>query len=68
MFYSVNKNDAWPMCNDDDPKGCFVKYEDYEKLKQESDALRKALEFAKPWLPSCDGELTHLVEKATATQ
>lgn len=30
-------------------------------------AMRGAIEFAEPWLPSCDGELLHIISQAKIT-
>lgn len=36
-------------------------------LVAENSALKGAIEFAEPWLPSCDGELLHIISKAKIT-
>ena len=36
-------------------------------LVAENSALKGAIEFAEPWLPSCDGELLHIISQAKIT-
>lgn len=36
-------------------------------LVAENVAMRGAIEFAEPWLPSCDGELLHIISQAKIT-
>ena len=65
--YSVNTFDAWLQTEGDDTTGSYVKYEDYAALAAECAALKSAIEFAEPWLPTCDEELQHLIEIAKQT-
>ena len=65
--YSVNTYDAWLQTERDDTTGSYVKYEDYAALAAECAALKSAIEFAEPWLPTCDEELQHLIEIAKQT-
>lgn len=62
--YSVNTFDAWLQTEGDDTSGSYVKYEDYAVLAAECAALKSAIEFAEPWLPTCDEELRHRIEMA----
>ncbi|ELX8334987.1 hypothetical protein SK452_004380 [Klebsiella pneumoniae] len=62
--YSVNTFDAWLQTEGDDTSGSYVKYEDYAVLAAECAALKSAIEFAEPWLPTCDEELQHRIEMA----
>lgn len=62
--YSVNTFDAWLQTEGDDTTGSYVKYEDYAALAAECAALKSAIEFAEPWLPTCDEELLHRIEIA----
>ncbi|MEK0228501.1 ead/Ea22-like family protein [Klebsiella variicola] len=65
--YSVNTFDAWLQTEGDDTTGSYVKYEDYAALAAECAALKSAIEFAEPWLPTCDEELLHRIEIAKQT-
>ncbi|HHR1258774.1 TPA: hypothetical protein ACS3BS_001003 [Klebsiella michiganensis] len=65
--YSVNTFDAWLQTEGDDTTGSYVKYEDYAALAAECAALKSAIEFADPWLPTCDEELLHRIEIAKQT-
>lgn len=65
--YSVNTFDAWLQTEGDDTTGSYVKYEDYAALAAECAALKSAIEFAEPWLPTCDEELQHRIEIAKQT-
>lgn len=65
--YSVNTFDAWLQPEGDDTTGSYVKYEDYAALAAECAALKSAIEFAEPWLPTCDEELLHRIEIAKQT-
>lgn len=65
--YSVNTFDAWIQTEGDDTTGSYVKYEDYAALAAECAALKSAIEFADPWLPTCDEELLHRIEIAKQT-
>ncbi|WP_368759517.1 hypothetical protein [Klebsiella michiganensis] len=65
--YSVNTFDAWLQTEGDDTSGSYVKYEDYAVLAAECAALKSAIEFADPWLPTCDEELLHRIEIAKQT-
>lgn len=65
--YSVNTFDAWLQTEGDDTAGSYVKYEDYAALAAECAALKSAIEFAEPWLPTCDEELLHRIEIAKQT-
>ncbi|EMO8771677.1 hypothetical protein WDQ77_001069 [Klebsiella variicola] len=65
--YSVNTFDAWLQAEGDDTTGSYVKYEDYAALAAECAALKSAIEFAEPWLPTCDEELLHRIEIAKQT-
>lgn len=65
--YSVNAFDAWLQTEGDDTTGSYVKYEDYAALAAECAALKSAIEFAEPWLPTCDEELLHRIEIARQT-
>ncbi len=65
--YSVNTFDAWLQTEGDDTTGSYVKYEDYAALAAECAALKSAIEFAEPWLPTCDEELLHRIEIAKNT-
>lgn len=65
--YSVNTFDAWLQTEGDDTTGSYVKYEDYAALAAECAALKSAIEFAEPWLPTCDEELLHRIEIAIQT-
>lgn len=65
--YSVNTFDAWLQTEGDDTTGSYVKYEDYAALAAECAALKSALEFTDPWLPTCDEELLHRIEMAKKT-
>ena len=62
--YSVNTFDAWLQTEGDDTAGSYVKFEDYAALAAECAALKSAIEFAEPWLPTCDEELLHRIEIA----
>ncbi|AVF34244.1 hypothetical protein [Rahnella sikkimica] len=37
------------------------------RLVAENVAMRGAIKFAEPWLPSCDGELLHIISQAKIT-
>lgn len=65
--YAVNTFDAWLQTEGDDTTGSYVKYEDYAALAAECAALKSAIEFAEPWLPTCDEELLHRIEIAIQT-
>lgn len=65
--YSVNTFDAWLQTEGDDTTGSYVKYEDYAAMAAECAALKSAIEFAEPWLPTCDEELLHRIEIAKQT-
>ncbi|MGA6625384.1 hypothetical protein ACPEGE_03870 [Klebsiella sp. K792] len=65
--YSVNTFDAWLQTEGDDTAGSYVKFEDYAALAAECAALKSAIEFAEPWLPTCDEELLHRIEIAKQT-
>lgn len=65
--YSVNTFDSWLQTEGDDTTGSYVKYEDYAALAAECAALKSAIEFAEPWLPTCDEELLHRIEIAKQT-
>ena len=65
--YSVNTFDAWLQTEGDDTTGSYVKFEDYAALAAECAALKSAIEFAEPWLPTCDEELLHRIEIAKQT-
>lgn len=65
--YSINTFDAWLQTEGDDTSGSYVKYEDYAVLAAECAALKSAIEFADPWLPTCDEELQHRIEMAKQT-
>lgn len=65
--YSVNTFDAWLQTEGDDTSASYVKYEDYAVLAAECAALKSAIEFADPWLPTCDEELQHRIEMAKQT-
>lgn len=65
--YSVNTFDAWLQTEGDDTTGSYVKYEDYAALAAECAALKSAIEFAEPWLPTCDEELLHRIEISKQT-
>lgn len=65
--YSVNTFDAWLQTDGDDTTGSYVKYEDYAALAAECAALKSAIEFAEPWIPTCDEELLHRIEIAKQT-
>lgn len=65
--YAVNTFDAWLQTEGDDTTGSYVKYEDYAALAAECAALKSAIEFAEPWLPTCDEELLHRIEIAKQT-
>lgn len=65
--YSVNTFDAWPQTEGDDTAGSYVKFEDYAAIAAECAALKSAIEFAEPWLPTCDEELLHRIEIAKQT-
>lgn len=62
--YSVNTFDAWLQTEGDDTAGSYVKFEDYAALAAECAALKSAIEFAEPWLTTCDEELLHRIEIA----
>lgn len=65
--YSVNTFDAWLQTEGDDTAGSYVKFEDHAALAAECAALKSAIEFALPWLPTCDEELLHRIEIAKQT-